>query len=145
MTSTVFLDRVFKFASAVALVSWLAIFFIPGWVLVHIVWMALPISLLCLLYLFTLILGNKFDAPGTAPRGHFRSMKGVLRLFESPRVVLVGWVHFLAFDLVVGLVILVDSAAQGIEHLWILPSLFLTLMFGPAGLLSYFAVRLFLT
>jgi hypothetical protein len=144
MTSTVFLDRIFQFASVVALLSWLAVFLIPGWVLEHLAWMVLPVGLLCAVYLFTVVMGGRFDAPGTSPRGHFRSMKGVLGLFKSPRVVLAGWVHFLAFDLLVGLMILSDSASQGIGHLWILPSLLLTLMFGPIGLLSYLAVRLML-
>lgn len=144
MTTTPFLDRVFQFASTVALASWLAVLFLPNLVRSHLEWMALPVGTLCLVYLLTLSVGGRYDAPGTTPRGHFRTMRGVLKLFESPRAVLVGWVHFLAFDLMVGLWILSDSAALGIGHLWVLPCLVLTLMLGPIGLLSYFAVRLFL-
>lgn len=145
MKTNAFLDRTFQVASALAMGSWLAIVVAPSWVLANLTLMAIPVSLLCLVYLFTLTLGGRFDAPGAAPRGHFFSMQGVIKLFESPRAVLVGWVHFLAFDLMIGLGILVDAASQGIEHWWILPSLFFTLMFGPVGLLSYFAVRLFLS
>ena len=69
-------------------------------------------------------------------------MRGVLKLFQAPRAVLVGWVHFLAFDLMIGLFIVIDAADQGIAHGWTLPSLFLTLMLGPLGLLSYFLLRI---
>ena len=142
---TPFLNLCFQLGSIIALLAWLAVFFLPGWVLAHLEWMVIPVGLLCVLYVYTLLLGGRFDAPGTAPRGHFRSMAGVLRLFQSPRAVLVGWIHFLAFDLMVGLFILYDAAGHGIGHLWILPCLFLTLMFGPAGLLSYILLRFVLT
>lgn len=69
-------------------------------------------------------------------------MKGVLALVKSPRVVLVSWVHFLAFDLVVGLLILADSASHGFDYWWVVPSLLFTLMWGPVGLLSYLGLRL---
>lgn len=144
MRSSTFLNRSFQLASALATAAWLAIFIFPSWVLANLELMALPVSLLCLTYVFTLFLGGRFDKPGQKPRGHFFSMGGVLKLFEHPRAVLVGWVHFLAFDLVIGLGILLDASSQGFEHLWILPSLFLTLMLGPAGLLSYLGLRLFL-
>jgi Domain of unknown function (DUF4281) len=51
-------------------------------------------------------------------------------------------VHFLAFDLVVALYIRADANAHGIQHLWLIPIYLLTLMFGPAGLLVYFGLRL---
>lgn len=144
MQTTGFLNRTFQLASFFAIAAWLAIFVFPSWVVSNLELMAVPVSLLCLVYVFTLLFGGKLDASNTKPRGHFFSMGGVLKLFEHPRAVLVGWVHFLAFDLVVGIGILVDAGAQGFEHWWILPSLFLTLMLGPAGLLSYLLLRFFL-
>ena len=33
----------------------------------------------------------------------------MISLFKSPRVVLGGWIHFLAFDLMVGLYIVTDA------------------------------------
>lgn len=142
MTSTPFLDRSFQLASLIALSAWAALFLLPGWVANHAAWMTIPVALLCAIYGYVLLLGGRYDLPGTRPHGHFRSMGGVLRLFQSPRAVLVGWVHFLAFDLMVGLFIVVDAADQGIGHGWTLPSLFLTLMLGPLGLLSYFLLRI---
>lgn len=142
MSSTPFLDRSFQFASIVALTAWAALFLAPGWVVSQALWMAIPVALLCAFYGYLLLFAGRFDAPGTRPRGNFRSMRGVLKLFQSPRAVLVGWVHFLAFDLMIGLFIVIDAADQGIGHGWTLPSLFLTLMLGPLGLLSYFLLRI---
>ena len=85
------------------------------------------------------------DEPGAGARGSFASLAGVISLFKSPRVVLAGWIHYLAFDLMVGLFIVTDAVRQGIGHGWLLPVLLLTLMFGPAGLLMYLAMRLVLS
>ena len=65
----------------------------------------------------------------------------MISLFKSPRVVLAGWIHYLTFDLMVGLYIVTDATRHGIGQLWLLPVLLLTLMFGPAGLLLYLLMR----
>lgn len=39
------------------------------------------------------------------------------------------------------LFIVTDAARHGVAHWWLIPALFLTLMFGPAGLLLYLAMR----
>lgn len=144
MKSNTFLNHIFQLASLFATAAWLSIFIFPSWTLANLNLVTIPVALLCLIYVLTLFLGGRFDEPGSKPQGHFFSMGGVLKLFQHPRAVLVGWVHFLAFDLVVGLGILVDASQQGFEHWWILPSLFLTLMLGPAGLLSYLGLRFLL-
>ena len=83
MTSTPFLDRSFQLASLIALSAWAALFLLPGWVANHAAWMTIPVALLCAIYGYVLLLGGRYDLPGTRPHGHFRSMGGVLRLFQS--------------------------------------------------------------
>jgi hypothetical protein len=61
-------------------------------------------------------LGGRYDAEGERPRGSFLTLRGVISLFRTPRVVLVGWIHFLAFDLFVGASIAVDAERVGISH-----------------------------
>jgi hypothetical protein len=96
-------------------------------------------GLLAVLYVYLLVGARKLD---TEPvRGGFGSLKGVISLFKSPRVILAGWVHFLAFDLMVALWIRSDAAPLAISHWWLVPIYLLTLMFGPAGLLVYLVVR----
>ena len=99
------------------------------------------IGLLCAMYIYIVFVARHLDEPGARPRGGFSSLDGVISLFKSPRVVLGGWIHFLAFDLMVGLYIVTDAVRLGITHWWLMPALFLTLMFGPAGLLLYLVMR----
>jgi hypothetical protein len=64
----------------------------------------------------------------------------IARVLGTPEAALVGWVHFLAFDLFVGRWIYLDSRRQGVSA-WVMgPILFLTLMLGPCGLLTYLLI-----
>ncbi len=62
-------------------------------------------------------------------------------LFSNRWVLLAGWIHYLCFDLFIGSWQVRDAAANNISHWLVIPCLFLTFMFGPVGLLLYFALR----
>lgn len=70
--------------------------------------------------------------------GAFGSLAGIMHLFQSPVVALVGWVHYLCFDLFVGRWIMNDAPEGGHR---LAPVLFFTLMLGPVGLLLYLCGR----
>ena len=78
---------------------------------------------------------------GSSAGGDFNSLAGVARLFSVPGVLLAGWVHYLAFDLWVGRWIVDDLLAADRSRWWLLPTLPLTFMFGPCGLLLYLLLR----
>jgi hypothetical protein len=86
-----------------------------------------------------LVLLLSADLPPGAGGG---SLDEVLRLFASPALALVCWIHYLVFDLFVGAWIVRDAGRRGISHLLVVPCLALTLMLGPAGLLLYLVIRL---
>lgn len=75
----------------------------------------------------------------------FMTLKGVVEMFANPNVVFIGWVHYIAFDLLVGRGICMDSVSRGASTVFhvlvVIPSLFLTLMAGPAGFLLYAIIR----
>ena len=73
--------------------------------------------------------------------GGFGSLAQLLILFTNPSAVLAGWIHYLVFDLFVGAWEVRDAKRRGLNHLLVLPSLFLTLMAGPMGLLLYLLTR----
>lgn len=73
--------------------------------------------------------------------GGFGSLAGVQQLFSAPSALLAGWVHFLAFDLLVGAWICRTARQQGIAFWMVLPSLPATFLFGPAGFLLFTAIR----
>lgn len=79
-----------------------------------------------------------FISQGT---GDFQSLAGVARLFEHPGLLLAGWVHYLAFDLLIGLWEREEAARIGLARGWLLPCQLLTFLFGPIGWLAFMAVR----
>jgi hypothetical protein len=73
--------------------------------------------------------------------GSFMSLGGVATLFGNPWLLLAGWLHYLAFDLLIGTWEARDARERGIPQWLLVPCLFLTLMFGPAGWALYMVVR----
>jgi hypothetical protein len=73
--------------------------------------------------------------------GGFSTLAAVATLFSNPWLLLAGWIHYLAFDLLVGSWELQDARERGIPHLLVVPCLALTFLFGPAGWLLYTVVR----
>ena len=75
--------------------------------------------------------------------GGFASLDAVALLFTSKGLLLAGWVHYLAFDLLLGRwqVDRVLAAPNPAVLRWlVLPCLCATLMFGPAGLLLFLVI-----
>ena len=79
------------------------------------------------------------NLPGS--EGGFSSLPEVATLFSQPWLLLAGWTHYLAFDLLLGNWELRDASERHIPYLLVLPCLVLTFLFGPAGWLLYWIVR----
>jgi hypothetical protein len=73
--------------------------------------------------------------------GSFTTLIGVTALFSLPANVMLGWTHYLAFDLFIGSWQVEDSARTGVSHWLVIPCLVLTFLLGPIGLLLYFVLR----
>jgi ABA4-like protein len=73
-------------------------------------------------------------------QGSFSTLAGVSALFANPWLLLAGWLHYLAFDLLVGAWEARDSVERAVPRWLLVPCLFLTLMFGPLGWLAYVVV-----
>lgn len=71
----------------------------------------------------------------------FGSLESVMKLFTKEDAVLAGWVHYLAFDLLVGMWILDQNKTIKIPHLILAPCLFGTFMLGPVGFLLFIIIR----
>lgn len=82
-----------------------------------------------------LFLGVSAEGAGMSTAG------AVSALFSHPNGVLVGWVHYLVFDLFVGAWIGRDAEHNGFAWYVRVPSQFFTMMFGPFGLLTYMVIR----
>jgi hypothetical protein len=73
--------------------------------------------------------------------GGFGSLADVATLFQSPWMLLAGWIHYLAFDLFVGAWIAGDAEARGLPRSLLVPVLPAVFLFGPAGLLLWLGLR----
>lgn len=133
------LGGAFRLATWCALVGWLMLFFLPHWPGVD-TWLPRGVvGLLSLLYVGLLVAALR-QPRGPGDRPGFLSLRGVVALFRNPVAILAAWVHILAFDLMVGWHIRREGAALGIEHGWLLPCYLLAMLFGPLGLLAFFAL-----
>ena len=73
--------------------------------------------------------------------GGFGSLGDVAALFSHRGLLLAGWLHYLAFDLLVGAWEVREARRSGLPHLAVLPCLALTFLFGPIGFLTFLALR----
>jgi hypothetical protein len=129
-------DQVFAVANFGAFGCWLLLVALPGrrWVTHVVSGVAVPAALAAL---YTVIIAVHFSSS----EGGFSSLTDVALLFSNPWLLLAGWIHYLAFDLLVGSWEARDARERGIRHLFVVPCLLLTFLFGPAGWLLYLGVR----
>ena len=73
--------------------------------------------------------------------GSFATLAGIKALLSSDPGMLAGWLHYLAFDLFVGLWIAADQDARGVSRLIQAPILVATFMLGPVGLLAAYFTK----
>lgn len=129
-------DQIFSVANLIAICAWLLLALLPRrrWA-THLAAGTVIPAVFAGLYIA--IVATVF---GAAPGG-FSSLPEVARLFGNSWMLLAGWLHYLAFDLLVGAWQVRDSQQRGIPHLLVVPCLALTFLFGPAGWLLYMGLR----
>ena len=130
-------EHLFSQASTLALLAWLLLAFGPRrYPVVPVIRLGV-IGLLCVAYV-PLVLVYFFRVEG----GGFGTLQEVRTLFASEPVVLAGWIHYLAFDLFVGLWIAEMADQRDWSRIIQVPVLLATFMFGPLGLLLASAATL---
>ena len=140
-------DAIFSFINIVALLGWVMLAVWTRAPRTFSIVLNLAVGLLCLTYaiLFILLIANLVDPgkiPGaTDPDLLDYSVAGLRPLFLSDAGIVIGWTHYLAFDLFVGRWIASDADAKGVNRIAQLPFLFVTLMAGPIGLLAWLLFR----
>jgi hypothetical protein len=130
-------DLIFKIAFGVSVLGWLALFVMPKNPVVNF-WICGTVLPMLFAILYTgLCIFCWNDATGSFT-GRFGSLDGILKMFnQSEGLLFAGYVHYLAFDLFIGAWIARRAAVLDASPLALYPSLFLTLVFGPMGLLLF--------
>jgi len=133
---TMTMEQLFSICSSFAVVGWLLLLVLPRWRWTERLVLSGAWSLaLSAVYLVAIVL----YMPGAA--GGFGSLAEVRTLFGHDGMLLAGWVHYLAFDLLVGAFEVRQAKAADIPHLLLIPVLILTFLLGPIGLLLFFIVK----
>ena len=80
---------------------------------------------------------------GSGASPDFTTLSGVQALFDTQGGATIGWIHYLAFDLFVGIWAARNADRRGINRIIQVPLLFFILMAGPLGLTLYLILRQF--
>lgn len=130
-------SEVFSIAGALALPMWILLIFLPRWKVTQFLidFKVIPI-LLSLLYAIYVAIALYEDG-----MMDFGSLASVMQLFTVENAVLAGWIHYLAFDLLIGMWMLDQNKQLKISQLLMAPCLFGTFMFGPVGFLVFMMIK----
>ena len=125
-------EQLFSLASTIAMIGWLILLFMPRrWSWLNLFPSTVIPMLLSIGY--SLLIGRYFFFV----EGGFNTLANVQLLFTTEALALAGWVHFLAFDLLIGAYIAKKSDQLGLSRLIQAPILLSTFMFGPFGYLLF--------
>lgn len=129
--------EIFPLTNLIAMSMWALMMFLPYWKITHFLmdFKVIPF-LLSLTYLVYISISIN-QGIGL----NYGSLKGVMHLFTHEHVVLAGWVHYLAFDLLIGIYLLEQNRSIKLPHLLMIPVLFSTFMFGPVGFLLFTIIK----
>ena len=130
-------DFIFLTCTGLSLIGWLLLILAPKWKYTNKLVLSGGISLL-IAGIYAAVIATTFGDGGV---GDFFTFDGVKKLFQNETVILIGWIHYLSFDLFIGAWEITDSQTHRIPHGWTIPCLILTCLYGPVGLLCYFGVR----
>jgi len=132
-------SNVFSLATYIAMPMWVLLIFLPNWkitrFLIDFKVVPMVLSFIYAIYIFIFLQeGGGLD---------FGSLNSVMDLFTLEQAVLAGWVHYLAFDLLVGMWMINQNKKLGIHPLLMAPCLIATFMLGPIGFLAFMLIKIF--
>ncbi len=130
-------SEVFSIANLIAMPMWILMIILPNWkatrLLIDFKVVPLLLSVLYAIYIISSMLSG--------PTMDFGSLESVMYLFTFENAVLAGWVHYLVFDLLVGMWMLDENRTLKIHPIIMAPCLLGTFMLGPIGFLIFMGVR----
>lgn len=129
-------EQLFSLCNSLALIAWIILIFFAFWKNRDVYIFSIVILLLSLVYSWLI-----FANIGTDGFKNFNTLKGVNQLFSDKSLLLAGWIHYLAFDLLTGIYIIQNARKNNINHWLTVPVLFSTFLLGPFGLLLYILLR----
>ncbi len=133
-------SKIFQFANSYVLIGWVLLLAVPNWKHTFNIVRFGVVFILSLLYAYLILSTISNFNPNS-----FSTLANVKQLFTNDMAVLAGWVHYLAFDLLVGSYIVENSKKLGISRLIYSLILPFTFMFGPIGFVFFKIAKLIKT
>jgi len=132
-------DLLFSLINFSVLPAWMLLILAPKWSvtdkLVHSMFYPLLLGAVYIGGMVMAVMGHGAEGGG------FTTIEGVRILFSADVGMVVGWTHYLVFDLFIGAWEARDARRRGFKHLMLVPCLLLTFMLGPVGLVLYLGLR----
>jgi hypothetical protein len=129
-------ESAFSIANTIALGAWIVL------ILFHRRRWATDLVVLVVVAILAVAYTGLIAARWAGSSGGFSTLGDVALLFSDRWLLLAGWLHYLAFDLLVGRWEAVDAASRGVRTWAVAPCMVLTFLFGPLGWLSYAVLRM---
>lgn len=136
-------DAAFGLLNLSVMPAWALLILLPRWRVTQLVVHSGFYPVVLGIFYFVVMMLQIFFGYGAVDGGNFFTVGGVSALFQHPHGVMIGWSHYLVFDLFVGAWMGRDATRRGIPHLLTVPCMLLAFIFGPLGLLAYVLLRLF--
>ena len=133
-------DLAFSLVNLSVMPAWVMMIFLPRWSVTQTLVHSMLYPLILGAVYTVLLLFSVFGGMG-GEGGGFSTIAAVRALFSVDIGIVVGWTHFLLFDLFVGAWEARDARRRGFHHGLLIPCLFFTFMAGPLGLLLYVILR----
>ena len=137
-------ESLFSIANMIAIIAWFGLILLPRWPALLAGCLYAGSGLLSLAYTVLIVgfmTGGIDPGPGNGGEASFSSLEGVKAALSPDGAMTMGWIHYLAFDLFVGIWIARDADAKGFSRIIQAPILLLTFMAGPVGLFLWLIIR----
>ncbi len=141
-------EAIFGFANLWAMACWAVLAFAPRRDAIITPLFYAGVGLLAVSYAVLIIglLSGGMDGGvgGGGTKPDFTTLAGVQALFDMQGGATIGWIHYLAFDLFVGIWAARNADRRGINRVVQVPILFFIFMAGPLGLTLFLILRQFM-
>ena len=127
---------IFKICSTLILPQWLLMIIAPKWK-----WTLKLVNSKIIPLLLAAVYAFYVFQTFPSEEGGFGSLSEVMKLFSSETAVLVGWIHYLAFDLLIGSWVLKTAQKNYIHHGLVIPCLLGCFLLGPVGFLAFWIIN----
>jgi apolipoprotein N-acyltransferase len=132
------METIFALSNLTVMPFWALMILLPTWGITRRVMGSPLVAALPALIYAALVLPQIGPLFATVSRPE---LPEIAALLGTPEGAMIGWAHFLAFDLLAGRWAYLDSRERGVSPWLMAPVLFLVLMLGPLGFLLYLGVR----